>query len=115
MGSEHRRNERRSVEWPAHYRQPHTDGWRPCRLIDISETGAAIEAFELRDEERLTGAIELELRAPAQLGEMVRLHGLVRYSTRSSEGRTRAGIELESSSFLDADLLEALVRLNAFS
>jgi len=39
----------------------------------------------------------------------------VRYSTRTSEGRTRAGVELEPSSVLDEDLLEALVRLNAFS
>ncbi|MFN8027828.1 MAG: PilZ domain-containing protein [Acidimicrobiia bacterium] len=115
MGSEKRTDARRAVDWPAHYRQPHTDGWRPCRLIDISESGAAIEAFELQTDERLTGAVELELRAPAQIGEMVRLHGVVRYSTRSSEGRTRAGIELEPSSALDADLLEALVRLNAFS
>jgi hypothetical protein len=115
MPGEQRHDERRSVDWPAHYRQPRVDGWRPCRLIDISESGAAIEAFELHDEEKLTGAIELELRAPAHLGEMMRLHGIVRYSTCSSEGRTRAGIELESSSVLDADLLEALVRLNAFS
>lgn len=115
MANEHRHDERRPVDWPAHYRQPHTVSWRPCRLIDISESGAAIEAFELRSDERLTGTIELELRAPAQLGEMMRLHGLVRYSTRSAEGRTRAGIELEPSSVLDGDLLEALVRLNAFS
>jgi hypothetical protein len=115
MAAEQRRNERRPVEWSAHYRQPHTDGWRPCRLIDIAESGAAIEAFGLRDDEQLTGSIELELRAPARFGEMVRLHGLVRYSSRTSEGRTRAGIELDPSSVLDADLLEALVRLNAFS
>jgi hypothetical protein len=115
MTDEQRRAPRREVEWPAHYRQPASDGWRRCRLIDISETGAAIEAFDLGDGERLTGSIELELRAPAQLGEMVRLHGLVRYSTRSAEGRTRAGIELESSSVLEEHLLEALVRLNAFS
>jgi len=115
MTNEQRRAERRNVEWPAHYRQPTSEGWRPCRLIDISESGAAIEAFELSDDERLTGTIELELRAPAQLGEMVRLHGLVRYSTRTTQGRTRAGVELETSSVLDQDLLEALVRLNAFS
>jgi hypothetical protein len=115
MAGEQRRNERRQVGWPAHYRQPHTDGWRPCRLIDIAEGGAAIEAFGLRDDEELTGSIELELRAPARFGEMVRIHGRVRYSSRSAEGRTRVGIELEPSSVLDADLLEALVRLNAFS
>jgi hypothetical protein len=116
MGTEQRRRApRHSVEWPAHYRQPTSDGWRQCRLIDISASGAAIEAFGVHEGETLAGVIELELRAPADVAEMIRLHGVVRYSSRTSEGRVRAGVELESTSVLDETLLAALVRLNAFS
>jgi hypothetical protein len=111
---EQRRGPRHDVEWPAHFRRPGGPGWRPCRLIDISETGAAIEAFEVADDESLRGVVELQLRAPAEVGEMMRLHGAVRYSTRSSEGRVRAGIEFDQGSGLDQELLEALLRLNAF-
>jgi hypothetical protein len=114
MTYEQRQSARHAVEWPAHYRRPGAPGWRRCRLIDISETGAAIEAFDVGDDETLDGFVELQLRAPATIGEMMRLHGPVRYSTRSSEGRVRAGIELEAQSALDSALLDALLRLNAF-
>jgi hypothetical protein len=114
MATEKRHGARHSVEWPAHYRRPGGTGWRPCRLIDISESGAAIEAFEVGDDEALTGVVELQLRAPLDLGEMMRLHGSVRYSTRSAAGRVRVGIELEPTSELDPQLLDALLRLNTF-
>jgi hypothetical protein len=114
MTDEQRQSARRAVEWPAHFRRPGAPGWRRCRLIDISESGAAIEAFEVGDAETLDGVVELQLRAPANIGEMIRLYGAVRYSTRSSEGRVRAGIELEPQSVLDSTLLDALLRLNAF-
>jgi len=114
MANDQRRDPRRAVEWPAHFRRPGSAGWRPCRLIDISETGAAIEAFEVDDAESLRGVLELQLRAPAEVGEMMRLHGTVRYATCSAEGRVRAGIELDNGSALDEALLDALLRLNAF-
>ena len=114
MTDEQRQSARHAVEWPAHYRRPGAAGWRRCRLIDISEVGAAIEAFAVGDDETLDGVVELQLRAPANVGEMMRLHGLVRYSSRSSQGRVRAGIELEANSVLDRALLDALLRLNAF-
>jgi PilZ domain len=110
-----RRSPRHTVEWPAHYRGGRVEGWRQCRLIDISQTGAAIEAFGVGDDETLSGAIELELRAPAQVAELIRLQGTARYSSRTSEGRVRVGIELEPASTFDEELLAALVRLNSFN
>ena len=45
--TEQRRSQRYDVEWVCRYRLLRPSVWRPCRLIDVSDTGAAFEPFEL--------------------------------------------------------------------
>ena len=75
MTDEKRQSARHPLEWPADYRCAGAPGWRRCRLIDIAESGAAIEAFEVEDDETFDGLVELQLRAPPDIGEFMRLHG----------------------------------------
>jgi hypothetical protein len=96
--TEQRRSQRYDVEWVCRYRLLRPSPWRPCRLIDVSETGAAFEPFELALDETPVGEIELMLSTPTGAAEPFRLVGQVRHLTRTSVGRTRVGIR-----FTDVD------------
>jgi PilZ domain len=99
--TEQRRSQRHDVEWVCRYRLLRPSAWRPCRLIDVSDTGAAFEPFELSLEETPAGVIELMLSTPTGVAEPFRLVGQVRHLTRTSLGRTRVGIR-----FTDVDAAE---------
>ena len=99
--TEQRRSQRHDIQWVCRYRLLKPSDWRPCRLIDVSDTGAAFEPFELSLEETPAGVIELMLSSPTGEAEPFRLVGQVRHLTRTSLGRTRVGIR-----FTDVDAAE---------
>jgi hypothetical protein len=99
--TEQRRSQRYDVEWVCRYRLLRPSPWRPCRLIDVSDTGAAFEPFELSLEETPAGEVEMMLSTPSGTAEPFRLVGQVRHLTRTSLGRTRVGIR-----FTDVDASE---------
>jgi c-di-GMP-binding flagellar brake protein YcgR len=90
--TEQRRSQRYDVEWACRYRLTRRSPWRPCRLIDVSDTGAAFEPYELLPDETPVGEIELMLSSPSGSPDPFRLIGQVRHLTRTSLGRTRVGI-----------------------
>jgi hypothetical protein len=96
--SEQRRSQRYDVEWTCRYRLVRPSPWRPCRLIDVSDAGAAFEPFELTPDETPIGEVELMLSTPTGSADPFRLVGQVRHLTQTSLGRTRVGIR-----FTDVD------------
>jgi hypothetical protein len=110
VAKERRRKRRHGVSgWTGRYRLEGATGWRDCRLVDISETGAGFEAFMLAtDAVRLTIA-ELELVDPSPDAEAtIRVRGKVSHLTRSQEGHVRVGIEFVGLTALEARLLGIL-------
>jgi PilZ domain len=108
--TQRRRAARRPVDWAARYRLSKTAAWRPCRLIDISETGTAIEPLDLTAGEEPVGWLDLELVSPEE--ELLRFHGEIRHMTRSAQGRVRLGIEFAGLSTLEESLMGLLSRLD---
>ena len=98
------------ADWSVTYRadDSRTGVWRDARLIDLSETGVAIEPLGLAADETLSGMLELHLVASSTDGEGLRLRGEIRHTTRSSLGRVRVGIHFVGLSANEQQLLDLL-------
>ncbi len=103
------RETRHRVEWSARYRLGTAVEWRPCRLIDVSKAGAAIEAFAVLDDDSLSGQLEMQFKLPG-IDEVFELIGDIRHATRSPEGRAHLGIEFKHLTAQDVMLLDLIVR-----
>jgi hypothetical protein len=88
--------------------------WRECRLINISETGAELEPFDLDRGEQFEGELELELSAPSGILKAVRLRSEIRQVTWSPDGHVSLMIEFAGLTTLEANALELLVPFDAF-
>jgi len=106
---------RYAVDWSPPAGSRDMAHWNECRLIDISERGATLEPLGTEATEPLAGEIELELPAPAEIREVLRFRGEIRHATRSAEGHLRIGIEFTELTALETNLLDLLVRLDAFA
>jgi hypothetical protein len=108
---ERRRAPRHAVNWTASYRFGSAAQWRPCRVIDLTLTGIAIEPFDLRDDDPLSGRVEIHLGLPDDIPEVFELLGNIRHRTRTSAGRIHLGIEFKDLTTLDAMTLDELRRV----
>jgi hypothetical protein len=61
---------RGSRDWSLGYRLEDGAGWRDCRLIDVTGSGATIELYGVREEDDLSGSFDLQLRS-ATAGDFV--------------------------------------------
>ncbi len=109
---ERRRAPRFAVDWTASYRLAASQQWRPCRVIDLTLTGIAIEPFDLRDDDPLSGSVEIHFGLPEDIPEVFELLGTIRHRTRTAEGRIHLGIEFKNLTTLDAMALDELRRVS---
>jgi hypothetical protein len=103
------REPRHPVEWSARYRLPTTLEWRPCRLIDVSTAGAAIEPFVPLNFDSRGSPVDVQFKLPG-IDETFELHGDIRHTTRNSEGHIRLGIEFAHLTASDVRLLDLINR-----
>ena len=90
---------------------------RPCRLIDVSKMGAAIEPFEPLNFDPLASQVEMQFNFPG-IDETIEFLGDIRHMTRTAEGHVHLGIEFTHLTVWDVMLLDLinrglLVHLNA--
>lgn len=107
---ERRRAPRHTVEWSASYRIGASTQWRPCRVINLTLTGIAIEPFDVCDDDLLSGTIEIHFGLPEDIPEVFELIGDIRHRTRAPGGRIHLGIEFKDLTTLDTMALEELRR-----
>jgi hypothetical protein len=103
------------VKWTAKFRLAESDQWRACRLIDISQTGAALDPCESTEGTSPGAQIEIELAVPEKFADSIRFLGTIRHVTRTATGDAYMGIEFTGLTRLDTELLELLVRLDSFA
>jgi hypothetical protein len=103
-----RRAPRWPVDWTGRFRFEKESAWQPCRLIDISGTGVAVEPLDLAVDEEPAGWLDLELLASEE--EPLRFRGEIRHLTRGSDGRVRLGIEFAGLSQRESHLIGLLFR-----
>ena len=111
------REPRHPVEWSARYRLSAMLESRPCRLIDVSKTGAAIQPFEPLNFDPLASQVEMQFKFPG-IDETIEFLGNIRHMTRTAEGHVHLGIEFHAPHRAGChaprpDQSRALVHLNA--
>jgi hypothetical protein len=110
---EQRRSPRYPADWAARYRLDVRAPWRNCQLIDVSWDGAAIELHGVLDDEPLEGLFDLEIKSVTGSDDGIPVRGLVRHRSRTAMGRVLVGIEFQSLTVDQLQLLELLVNLRA--
>jgi len=103
-----RRALRRELEWTARYllEGSRDQGWRECRILDISREGAGVELFNATSEEARTHRVVLEVEiTPAVL----RLAGDVRHVRLGTNGGLHVGLHFAGLSVLEQDLLGSIL------
>jgi c-di-GMP-binding flagellar brake protein YcgR len=109
--SQRRRAIRHPAAWSGRYQIEESPerGWRDCRVIDVSMTGAAVEPFGLGPDEIPEGTLGLDLVPMPDVPEHLHLRGDIRHRTRTSAGRVRVGIEFVGLSTRERDQLQRLL------
>ncbi len=105
-----RETPRERAAWDARYFVEHRPdlGWRPCRVLDISTIGAALELRDARHSETAATRIVLELET-VDGGGSIQLVAVVRHSEDTDDGAIRAGIQFVDLSPLELEVLEMLL------
>jgi PilZ domain len=107
-----RRGSRRyPTDWLAQYRYDPSSDWRPCRVVNVSRTGAEVELGEPLVHEPVTGLFFLQVRSVAgdEVGVTIRAH--LRRRVRTEDGRAVAGIEFQPLDDHEASLFHLLIGL----
>ena len=112
---ERRRRTRHTVEWIVRYSLGASVDWRQCRLVDVAETGATIEPFDLLDDESPAGEIAIQFQIPEDLAGPFAILGDIRHSTRTSEGHVRLGVEFKDVTTRDVMLINLINRSHSFT
>src|SRR3954469_4885031 len=113
MTEQRRRSRRYPTDWGAGFRFDAPAGWRPCRLIDFSWDGAALELYGVDDDEPLVGPIDVHVTPVTGSDDDILLRGSIRHRARTSIGRVIVGIELRRLSADEMQVLRLLVSLRA--
>ena len=79
----------------------------------MSWDGAAIELHGIHDDEPLVGAFDLEIKSVTGSDDGIPVRGDIRHRSRTAIGRVLVGIEFQSLTFEQLQLLELLVSLRA--
>ncbi len=121
MSPEHfvkrRRAERRPVEWIGKYRieGPSQGRWEPCRILDVSMTGAALEVFGTVPDMKDLITIDLQPTDAEQSGVQLicelRVPAEIRHTTepKADEPGTRLGVEFVQMGTLAREVLRDLL------
>ena len=100
------------ADWAGRYRLDGGEGWRDCRLLDVSGSRVTIEPLGLEPEERLAGTVLLEL-ASMSGAEPVQFRGEIQQCERMPTGEIHVEIEFVALSALAEQLLDLLFALRA--
>ncbi len=103
-----RRVLRREVDWTTRYMLEgnRDQGWRECRVLDVSRGGAGVELSDTTLEEARAHRVVLEFEAPPAV---LRLRGEVRHVGPGSDGGVRVGLQFTGLSVLERDMLDSLL------
>src|SRR5260221_558847 len=96
--------------WIARYRTEADDGWRECRALDVSETGAALE---LSGSVTVDEELVIELRTGDDAPGGVLLIATVRNVASDPDGTVRVGVEFASCTPLARSVLAVLLAPDA--
>jgi hypothetical protein len=94
MDSERRRARRRIVNWPGRYwlsDDPRSDV-RPCRIIDVSETGVGVEIFGGLPEDPVGRLLAVHVPGPEGGSMGFHIEGVIRDVQPGHAGSVRLGI-----------------------
>jgi hypothetical protein len=108
---EQRHDPRYPSDWAARFRFDITNEWRPCRLIDVSLDGAAIELYGLSPHDSLDRRIHVEVASISGEGEAIHILGDVRHKACTQDGRVVVGIRFLLPNREQRNLLRLLVSL----
>ena len=111
---ERRRRTRHTVEWIVEYSLGTSVEWQRCRLVDLAETGATIEPFDLTAN-MASGEVALRFQLPEDIVGPFAILGDIRHMTQISEGGVRLGIEFTKLSTRDVMLLNVVARSHSFA
>jgi PilZ domain len=112
--TQRRSSPRYPADWSARYRGDPNAEWRACRIIDLSEHGAAVEL-------RLAPGTSVEPRLQIEISSLVRdeagvvLWGDIRHQTPTGSDRLLVGIEFAPIGNDQANLLRLLVALRSIA
>ena len=112
MTVERRRAERRRTDWTAHVRLDGDDEWRPCRVIDVSFDGAALELDAAAVGQEPGAPVQLRVQSIAGGDAGIQLSARLRRVERSAE-RVVAGLEFSEVRDEERRLLQLLVGLRS--
>jgi PilZ domain len=100
-----RRVLRQRVDWPTRYKlEGSRQGWRNCRLTDISRDGAGVELFNTTEQEVRAYRVIIEVDLPPAVFHLV---GDVRHLTKGERGGVLAGLQFTSLSPIERDMLNS--------
>jgi hypothetical protein len=110
ISTERRRAPRYPTDWAARYRYDSDPMWRPCRILNVSFDGAAVELHTPFPHEPLSGWFHLQISSVAgdELGVTIR--GDLRRFVRTAHDRAVAGIQFQLTD-AERELLHLLVGL----
>jgi len=99
------------ADGPTHYRLASAGVWRPCRILDISSDGAAVELYDTGPVENFGGRLSLKVAPIAGGGGFV-LRTWIRTSARLETGRVLVGVGHQGLTREQLDLLRRLIQLH---
>jgi hypothetical protein len=106
-----RRAPRFSTDLPIQYRFRSNAPWRDCRIVDVSEHGAAVELDQLEPGESFRQRIDLQVSTVARDGVGIIFRGQIRRRSRRPDGVLVVGVEFTPTDVDCASLLCLLVGL----
>jgi hypothetical protein len=110
-----RRATRYSTDLPVQYRFRADAAWRNCRIIDVSEHGAAVELHEVGPGESFGQRIDLEISSLPTDATGAVLRGQIRRRTLRPDSSLVVGVEFTPSSSECAGLLRLLIGLHSLA
>ena len=109
MTNDRRRSRRITADWAARFRFAKNADWRPCRLIDVSWDGAALDLTDVDGDEPLTGRMYVEIVSLAGTEPGITVDGTIRHGARTAMGRTLVGLEFRRLTKDELKLLRIIV------
>jgi hypothetical protein len=106
---------RHTVEWIVRYSLGASVEWRPCRLIDLAETGATIELPGLLDDASPSDEIAIQFQLPEDVAGPFAILGDIRHMTLTAEGGVRLGVEFKLLTSRDVMLLNLVDQSHSFA
>ena len=89
-----RRHPRHAADWVARYRFDRRQSWQDCRVLDVSQSGAALELQGLGTHRFVSeSALYLQIESVLGVPNGTPVRADIRHRGRTSGGRTFVGVE----------------------